>query len=355
MAILRLLSVAVVLFCTGYASPALSEASKRWSGIDEAGADSLTYSPDSLMYREFYEQMQDTHSLTVDARRELEAGNYLAALSLARSAHSQTGVGVGKWRVIGLLVEYDKYWVMSNEGKKDRYILSNSIMKAREATKEEAFRVLFEAQALQLGSVLERARWLHTERGTLERHVELTILAWYEDLPEYMDWDQDYTHRYIDRFNSSYPEFDYGELGGRTKRIVKDIAFADGTLKISLRADPEEVAKISYSKGTVEFQYPRQTLEHLLRFIRSFWKQRTALVSAWALNPALYAGVNEVEFSLEFPNEDGTEGPILTCGLARSVAAGIQDWGKVKVKSGTFQTLMRERGSYWIHPQLPDL
>ena len=41
-------------------------------------------------------------------------------------------------------------------------------------------------------------------------------------------------------------------------------------------------------------------------------------------------------------------------GLTRSVGESLNVLRK-SIKDGTFQDLLKEKGTYWIHPQIPDI
>ena len=50
----------------------------------------------------------------------------------------------------------------------------------------------------------------------------------------------------------------------------------------------------------------------------------------------------------------GPEIPIAKFGLTRSVGESV-NLLDTSIKDGTFQDLLKEKGTYWLHPQIPDI
>ena len=190
---------------------------------------------------------------------------------------------------------------------------------------------------------IEEAEWdsmgfFRYEKGTVERAAEVRAIRWVFGAGPVNDW-------------RSEPVVEYSFLkGGRKFRIVKNISVENGRLTINMHTAPYDIVKRAYSAGSVSFSHP-------LKLMRDF---RLLCYNLWSTHPSEWSvkrfrGIKEIELIVYYPGgQSGTETPIARFGIGRKALEGA-NWGDIRTKDGTFQDLMKKKGTYWLHSEVPDM
>ena len=190
---------------------------------------------------------------------------------------------------------------------------------------------------------IEEAEWdsmgfFRYEKGTVERAAEMQAIHWVFGAGPVNDW-------------RSEPVVEYSFLkGGRKFRIVKNISVENGRLTINMHTEPYGIVKRAYSAGNVSFSHP-------LKLMRDF---RQLCYNLWSTHPnewdvKRFRGIKEIELVVYYPGgQSGTETPIARFGIGRKALEGA-NWGDIGAKDGTFQDLMKKKGTYWLHSEVPDM
>ena len=188
---------------------------------------------------------------------------------------------------------------------------------------------------------IEEAKWdsmgfFRYEKGTVERAAEERVIRWAFGVPK----DQD-----------KEPVVDYSFLKrGRELRIVKNIYVEDGRLTINMRPEPDDVVKRDYNAGQVSFIHPVDLLKNFRYLCYQLWSTRP---SEWLVKR--FRGIKEIELVVYYPGgQSGTENQIARFGIGRKALEGIS-WRDIHPRDGTFQDLLKKKGTYWLHPEIPDM
>ena len=190
---------------------------------------------------------------------------------------------------------------------------------------------------------IEEAEWdsmgfFRYEKGTVERAAEVRAIRWVFGAGPVNDW-------------RSEPVVDYSFLErGRKLRIVKNISVENGRLTIDMRPEPDDIVKRDYSAGSVSFIHPIKPLKDFRQLCYNLWGTHP---SEWSVKR--FRGIKEIELVVYYPGgQSGTENQIAKFGIGRKALEGA-NWGDIRTKDGTFQDLMTKKGTYWLHPEVPDI
>ena len=190
---------------------------------------------------------------------------------------------------------------------------------------------------------IEEAEWdsmgfFCYEKGTVERAAEMQAIHWVFGAGPMNDW-------------RSEPVVDYSFLkSGRKVRIVKNISVENGRLTINMRTEPYDIVKRAYSAGSVSFSHPLKLMQDFRQLCYSLWSTHP---NEWLVER--FRGIKEIELVVYYPGgQSGTETPIARFGIGRKALEGA-NWGDIRTKDGTFQDLMKKKGTYWLHSEVPDM
>lgn len=188
---------------------------------------------------------------------------------------------------------------------------------------------------------IEEAKWdsmgfFRYEKETVERAAEERVIRWVFGVPK-------------DRDNE--PVVDYSFLKrGRKLRIVKSISVEDGRLTINMRPEPDDIVKKDYSAGQISFIHPVDLLKNFRYLCYQLWSTRP---SEWLVKR--FRGIEEIELVVYYPGgQSGTENQIARFGIGRKALEGTS-WRDIHPRDGTFQDLLKKKGTYWLHPEVPDM
>ena len=188
---------------------------------------------------------------------------------------------------------------------------------------------------------IEEAKWdsmgfFRYEKGTVERAAEERVIRWAFGVPK-------------DRDNE--PVVDYSFLKrGRKLRVVKNISVEDGRLTINMRPEPDDIVKRDYSAGQISFIHPVGLLKNFRYLCYQLWSTRP---SEWLVKR--FRGIEEIELVVYYPGgQSGTENQIARFGIGRKALEGTS-WRDIHPRDGTFQDLLKKKGTYWLHPEVPDM
>ena len=273
---------------------------------------------------------RNTHVARAKLRRaevELDSNNTLKAIALADSASNSVLIG------IPLVPGH-----------------TNEDIRRALRLHDDAFLFLHRASRIHHEDVFESAGWFRYRRGTLGRKFEQDFLRWYRRTSSWIVTVEDLDKR--------GPYFDYSFLkGGSRRRIIKSITLSGRTLSVNLRANPDEMAKLYRSTGMIELKHPIKTLGEFKLLLVELWKQpkNHFLAEKWNDARNRYSEVDEIVLTLYFQGSTrGTETPIAKFGLSRSAAKAF-DRSIHSVRDGIFQDLLKAKGTYWLHPDIPDM
>ena len=320
-----------------------------------AGAEEIEASINkTTVYEKIKKRTEHAKILLDRAIIEFNDTNYIKSMELADSVH---GEGLVPYLFILWGSGPDSVFIRFGNTFKSsslQTVALNQIVQDSWDIQEEAYSIMIESNYSLLEIFWNNAGWFRYGEGTFERQVEFDILSWYKESPSGSEWnDREYIDRLKNHTIREGPNFDYGFLkGGSIKRIVKSIEFSAGILLIRMRADPDDLVEVNFSKNTIEFKHPREFLKKFRKFIRSIWNLNGS--SSWKYQNQ-NREVNEIIISLYYPGSDqGTENPIAKFGLTRPVGEHVK-WNDIKVNDGTFQDFLKENGTYWLHSQIPDM
>ncbi len=189
---------------------------------------------------------------------------------------------------------------------------------------------------------IEEAKWdsmgfFRYEKGTVERAAEERVVQW--------------TFRAPHLTRESKPVVDYSFLKrGRKLRVIKNISVENGRLTINMRPNPDEIVKRDYSVGKVTFIHPVKFLNNFRRLCYDLWSTHP---NEWLVKR--FRGIKELELVAYYPGDQaGTENQIARFGISRKALEGA-NWRDIRAKDGTFQDLMKKKGTYWLQPEVPDM
>lgn len=146
----------------------------------------------------------------------------------------------------------------------------------------------------------------------------------------------------------------WNHVSDDAKPLVKSIDFDNGSLSVALRVG-SDAYRLDIVKGEVVLEHPIETMRNSMRFFRQIFRPK-----GWPdSREREFQKVKKVTMTLYFPGEQhSTEVVLARYGLSRSVFEDVWDrkqWGKMKVKDGTFQDLLKAKGLYYLHRDMPDL
>ncbi len=189
---------------------------------------------------------------------------------------------------------------------------------------------------------IEEAKWdsmgfFRYEGGTVERAAEERVIQWAFRAPHLT--------------RESKPVVDYSFLKrGRKLRVIKNISVENGRLTINMRLEPDGIVKKDYSAGSVLFIHPVELLKNFRRLCYDLW---SAHPNEWLVKR--FRSIKEIELVVYYPGgQSGTENQIARFGIGRKALEGA-NWRDIGAKDGTFQDLMKKKGTYWLHPEVPDM
>ena len=138
-------------------------------------------------------------------------------------------------------------------------------------------------------------------------------------------------------------------------RFVKGIEFDGATLTLRIRT--RDCYELDYSAGTLSLAHPIESLDDFryfsaILFGETRWHRLST--SPFELFKQ-FDQVKEVFVELYFPGkESGSEKVIAQFGLPRT--RFDQDrWSKLTSRDGSFQDHLKTFGTYWLHPEMPDM
>ena len=68
-----------------------------------------------------------------------------------------------------------------------------------------------------------------------------------------------------------------------------------------------------------------------------------------------FRGIKEIELVVYYPGgQSGAENQIARFGIGGKALEDV-NWGDIHPRDGTFQDLLKKEGTYWLHPQIPDM
>lgn len=305
------------------------------------------------LYKELKQKTELAKILMEKARAELKKENYGKSYSLADSAQ-YLPIKNMSWLPL-------EFWFWSPDRIRDKTGNSIILQDAWE-TYLAALAIAVESDLSMQEILMDSAGWFRYGKGTLERQFEFDILRWYFGgvvIDSYIEYTEGQRSFYADAMYPEGPSFFYGYAGHYRghyppyRRIIKSVRFSNGILTVNLRADPDDIGD-----PTKEFkQHPLKFMKKFHDFIytvwgtRNIWKKR--ITQKKMRNR--YKKVEEIVITLYYPGKQkGTEIPIAKFGLTRSVGESV-NLGDTSIKDGTFQDLLKEKGTYWLHPQIPDM
>ena len=211
---------------------------------------------------------------------------------------------------------------------------------------EEKRLVQQQAKREELGSLLTfrrqeeeqvQAGALSTRRDTFERIVEMATLWAFNVWPRR----EGMTRR---------PFLKAGDV-----RFLKGIEIERDKLTLRIRTD--DCFDIDFKRETVSLAHPIRTLENLKQLAWVVFLQdrvgRAMLFCFEMCNQ--FDQINEVVVAMYSPGkQSGTETVVAQFGIGRE-HYDERRWRKLKVKDGTFQDFLKVNGTYWLHPEMPDL
>ena len=187
---------------------------------------------------------------------------------------------------------------------------------------------------------IEEAEWdsmgfFRYEKGTVERAAEVRAIRWVFGAGPVNDW-------------RSEPVVEYS--GGRKLRIVKNISVENGRLTINMHTEQYDIVKRAYSAGSVSFSHPLKLMSDFRLLCYNLWSTHP---NEWSVKR--FRGIKEIELVVYYPGrQSDTETPIARFGIGRKALEGA-NWGDIRTKDGTFQDLMKKKGTYWLHSEVPDM
>ena len=303
---------------------------------------------DSIIFSENIKEKTKTAKILLEkAQKDYEGRNYSKSRSISLSA----------WQDLMKSTSYRAMNIGSNKIRiypsGSRQVTSNTVLLEEGKTRRALSLVFLKSSYALQEKMWDSARWFRYKETTFERWVEFDLLKWYKDV-----YDLDgsgkgqYEVRYKNNVLAKGPNFTYFDSKGvgSSKGIIKSIKISKGKLIVNMRANPEDMT----DNWRGEFKHPLGFMRHLSDFTRQMWTKYEWVShdDAWRKNR--YKAIHEVVFTLYYPGTDGTEHPIGKFGLNRLIGASI-DWKDYRVKDGTFQDLLKEKGTYWLHPEIPDM
>ena len=218
-----------------------------------------------------------------------------------------------------------------------------AIQDAWEAQKECSL-VLSRARRHLSQNLCEKHWRFVSAKGTMEREMEFDILGWFRSTMVRGHELEDFSRKEsLDERGYEVEGYDVMKTPPPSRRIVKNVKFSNGTLTASIRLDMRDIADISNSEGTLSLKHPLELMSEFRDHTYAIWGKTSTF-----LKKEIYKDVDEIQLSVYFPGAArGTETVILKVGLDRS-AAESADWGHISSKDGTFQDLMKERGTYLL-------
>lgn len=282
--------------------------------VTKASVDSVA------LYRELKQRTELAKILIARARAEFKKENYAKCEAMADSARS---------------VIYSKevqIRAIPNTG--------NPIIQDAWNTADDAGAVWGNSYRARQEIAWDSAGWFRYDKGTFERKVEFDILSWYIN---WMD----------SPVGDDTPTFDYSFLrNGSIKRIIKTIKFSSGILTINMRAEPNDIVDVRYSQRTTQLKHPIDFMRDFKGLTHKIFSEPGLLNRRMRIR---YKEVNEIVFTLYYPGKiRETEIPIAKFGLTRSVGESVR-WEDISFKDGTFQDFLKEKGTYWLHHEVPDM
>lgn len=203
-----------------------------------------------------------------------------------------------------------------------------------------------EAQSYGLWSLLafrreeaeqEEAEALSTRENTFERFLEVKALRSF------------YVHP---RLKGMTPR---PFLAAGNARFLKSIEVTGDELTLNMRRN--DCHEVDILQETLSLTHPRKTLEGLKGFMEFVYRDDRfgKLPPPWCELCYEFDRIDEVTIALYFPGgEEGTETVIARFGLGREFY-DRDKWKKLKASDGTFQDFLKSHGTYWLHPDMPDM
>ncbi len=304
-----------------------------------------------IFFGDIKEKTKNARMLLEEALKYYKTHNYLESRSISLFA----------WQDLATATIYRP---MNNEANKiriypsgSRQVTSNSVLLEEGKTQRALLFTFLQSSFALQEEVWDSAGWFRYKAATFERWVEFDLLTWYKDaydLDKFGKGEQSeqYKVRYKKNVLDKGPNFNYFTPKGvrSGKGIIKKIETSEGTLIVNMRADPEDIA--DYGRG--EFKHPIGFMRHLSDFTRKMWTKYEWVSDGDMWRRNRYKAIHEIVFTLYYPGTDGNEFPIGKFGLNRLIGASI-NWKDYRVKDGTFQDLLKEKGIYWLHPEIPDM
>ena len=207
--------------------------------------------------------------------------------------------------------------------------LHHQAVKGEELRSLLAFRRQEEEQA-QAGA-------LFTRKDTFERLVEMATLHAFDVWPRLKGM----TRR---------PFLTAGDT-----RFLKGIDRERDRLTLKIRTN--DCYDIDFKRETVSLVHPLRTLENYKQLVGTvFLEERLGKALLFCFEMCnQFDQISEVVVAMYYPGEQsGTEIVVAQFGIRRE-HYDERRWRKLRVKDGTFQDFLKVNGTYWLHPEIPDL